>query len=407
MIRLLYGSVGLLAGIALGWWLRAELSPATQVMSPVHEAGSPSIQTPLARQRVDESYATNDSAQYRGFATDNVRKPFSARGFRQLLDQQEYDQAIVYYQQALDSGEVSQVSLKPVLEEYLHACLQQCREGAFVTLVDAWLDSYYEDIPVLLLLAKYQQQQGFAEEAVKVLHMAMTYAYQPSQRELVSGALRRLAKSTDDDLSRQQRWIELLGFYELLEAVELTEPAFLFRQAMLYRLLGEPERSRRMLVALQASDDGLDPQRTQAVNLQLAEMSAEPEPVAANSVPVVRRGDHFLIETTLGDREQVMLVIDTGASITSLSRASFDGLASAGLERTGSRLFNTANGITKGEVYRAASVALGSNRIEGVDIAVLDYEPADGVDGLLGMNVLRNYRFEIDQENALLYLRPR
>ena len=45
--------------------------------------------------------------------------------------------------------------------------------------------------------------------------------------------------------------------------------------------------------------------------------------------------------------------------------------------------------------------------IEGVDVAILDYNSRDGVDGLLGMNVLRNYRFEIDQDLALLYLRPR
>ena len=30
-----------------------------------------------------------------------------------------------------------------------------------------------------------------------------------------------------------------------------------------------------------------------------------------------------------------------------------------------------------------------------------------GLDGLLGMNVLRNYRFEIDQDNEILYMSPR
>jgi hypothetical protein len=36
-----------------------------------------------------------------------------------------------------------------------------------------------------------------------------------------------------------------------------------------------------------------------------------------------------------------------------------------------------------------------------------DFEPSDGLDGLLGMNVLRNYRFEIDQDKEFLYLSPR
>jgi len=66
-----------------------------------------------------------------------------------------------------------------------------------------------------------------------------------------------------------------------------------------------------------------------------------------------------------------------------------------------------ANGLTQGEIYRVASISMGDARVDNLDIAVLDYEPPAGVDGLLGMNVLRNYRFEIDQDRELLYLRPR
>ena len=42
-----------------------------------------------------------------------------------------------------------------------------------------------------------------------------------------------------------------------------------------------------------------------------------------------------------------------------------------------------------------------------IDIAIFDYDAAEETDGLLGMNVLRNYSFEIDQEKDLLYLSPR
>ena len=100
-------------------------------------------------------------------------------------------------------------------------------------------------------------------------------------------------------------------------------------------------------------------------------------------------------------------IIDTGASVTSLTRTSFASLNSNYFEYQDSRLFNTANGMTQGEVYEAASITLGNTRIDGVDVAVLDFATTGGVDGLLGMNVLRNYRFEIDQEKALLYLQPR
>jgi hypothetical protein len=50
---------------------------------------------------------------------------------------------------------------------------------------------------------------------------------------------------------------------------------------------------------------------------------------------------------------------------------------------------------------------LGEIKILDLEIAVLDFEPSDGLDGLLGMNVLRNYRFEIDQDKEILFMSPR
>jgi predicted aspartyl protease len=63
--------------------------------------------------------------------------------------------------------------------------------------------------------------------------------------------------------------------------------------------------------------------------------------------------------------------------------------------------------MTQGEIYHADSIQLGEIKIPDLEIAVLDFEPSDGLDGLLGMNVLRNYRFEIDQDKEVLYLSPR
>jgi clan AA aspartic protease (TIGR02281 family) len=325
-----------------------------------------------------------------------------------LLAQQQFDEAIGLYERALARDEGLQALLKPALLNYLSACLGQCPGGAFISLADSWLATYYDDIPVLLLLAEFQRQQGYPDEAAQVLQMARTYAYQPGQRERVTREVRRLVQTTDEDLSQQQRWIELLGFYELVETLELSEPEFQFRQATIYRLVGDPERSRSLLLALQANNER-DPRREREIELELAQLTPAAGATAApvNSIPLTRRGDHYLLSTVLNNDQQVTLIIDTGASITSLTQASFAKLDSNQFEYQGSRLFNTANGMTQGEVYKALSMTLGDTRIDGIDVAVLDFATTGGVDGLLGMNVLRNYRFEIDQEKALLYLQAR
>ncbi len=403
MARVITPALLLLVGGLFGWWSRglqqavvatdAPQRPSQVVAQGDRSAsiGQPQWERPL------------QSASPPPEATDPRRL------LRQFLEQQDFPRAVALYEQVMQVDEELGGQLRQDVHNYLQACLEQCATGVFVELAAAWLGSYYEDVPVLLMLAEYQRRQGYPEEAATVLQLAMTYAYQPAQRDPVNAALRQLVTATDDDLSQQQRWIELAGFYELLDSIALSQPHYVLRQAMLYRMLGEPERARSLLLGLQSSDDGLDTQWTQAVASQLAATRPEPEATVAPlySVPVEQRGDHYLVKATVNGRKQVSLMIDTGASVTSISRESFDSLRLASFDYQGSRLFNTANGLAQAEVYRAASLSLGRTRMNGIDVAVLDFDAPPGTDGLLGMNVLRNFRFEIDQDRSLLLLRPR
>ena len=68
------------------------------------------------------------------------------------------------------------------------------------------------------------------------------------------------------------------------------------------------------------------------------------------------------------------------------------------------RPFRTAGGVTMGTVYTVSEFSLGPYLLSNTQIAVLDFTMKPGVDGLLGMNVLGQFRFQIDQENARLLL---
>src|SRR5690606_3067301 len=98
-------------------------------------------------------------------------------------------------------------------------------------------------------------------------------------------------------------------------------------------------------------------------------------------------------------------VIDTGASTTLVSSEGFNRLSGYNdFVRLPSRMFNTVNGMTRGTVYVVPEFNLGSYRLRDVELAVVDFEPGGDIDGLLGMNVLRNFSFEIDQDSAALLL---
>lgn len=400
MRRLLLHTCLLLTGAVFGWWLRdVGIGPAVHPSSSGHSSAA---EKPLISARSPPSVEAAPTV------AEVSRTPSAAR-FEELLYAQAFEQAVAYYESALRFDDAYQDLWKPRLEAYLGAIHHRCTDGAFVALVNQWLNAYYDDIPVLLLLAENQRLCNSPEEAARTLQIASTYAVQTAARSSVNDAIEQLIASTDESLSRQENWIALLGFFEFLQAIDLATRDSELRRAALYRLLGEHQRSSDVLQALREEDDGRDTDWTAALDRQLRQSATQSpvEDLPVQGIPLIQTGDHFLVSALINDDKPVLLMIDTGASVTTLSRNSFINIGSAEFGYRGPRVFNTANGLAQGEVYRARSITLGSTTLGLPDIAVLEYESTGNIDGLLGMNVLRNYRFEIDQDNALLYLYPR
>ncbi|UAA40802.1 aspartyl protease family protein [Paraneptunicella aestuarii] len=63
------------------------------------------------------------------------------------------------------------------------------------------------------------------------------------------------------------------------------------------------------------------------------------------------------------------------------------------------------NGNLVAPVYRFSSLSIGNSYVDDIAIVVLPLENMDS-DGLLGMNFLRAFRFEIDQAQDMLILAP-
>jgi len=80
-------------------------------------------------------------------------------------------------------------------------------------------------------------------------------------------------------------------------------------------------------------------------------------------------------------RNKDKLLVDTGASMTVLT----------------SRYFN--------QIYRLAEFALDDFVINGFEISVIDYTASQS-DGLLGMNFLSRFDFQLDQKARVLKLTP-
>ena len=391
----------MLVAFALGWWAKGlSLSP--------YQPNQAEYSSGVMKQDIDQTPVVIFSPDITAVQlTPSSQKISLLSRFRTLLVAEAFDEAMNLYDEVSAIDERATQRLHHLLQNYLQECLQQQRDDALMALMDAYLSRYYDDINVLLILAEYQRRQGYVDEAARVYQQALTYAYRPEQRERVLDALSLLAKQTDTSLTQQQRWLELIAFYELLASIDLSQPVYQLRQAMLYQQEGDHTRARELLLQLQT-----DSQVGVEAGKRLAALEGEAfKPLAVTAVdmiPLTRRGNHYLIKVAINEVSEVTLMIDTGASMTSLSQVSFSMLAQdSHFDHLGSRLFNTANGVAQGDIYQAATLGLGDQQLQAVDFAVLDFQPQQGIDGLLGMNVLQNFRFEIDQDQQILLLRSR
>ena len=103
------------------------------------------------------------------------------------------------------------------------------------------------------------------------------------------------------------------------------------------------------------------------------------------------------------------LLLDTGASITALSRELIDRLNLQPLNRQ-IRL-NTANGSTLAELYQVERLQLGRLVLSDIVIADIDMGSTSNFQGLLGtdtLNKLRNdYDYVIDNGQKALIFKPK
>ncbi len=109
-----------------------------------------------------------------------------------------------------------------------------------------------------------------------------------------------------------------------------------------------------------------------------------------------------------GKREvEVAMVFDTGASFTSLNRATLRQLGVSVPSDAPEVVVRTANGERSTPLVLIDRVWLGGFAVEGVTVGVCDECAHEDGRGLLGLNVSGGFLVTVDQESQELRLRPR
>jgi predicted aspartyl protease len=109
-------------------------------------------------------------------------------------------------------------------------------------------------------------------------------------------------------------------------------------------------------------------------------------------LPITLQGGHAMIPVQVNGKE-VLMVVDTGQPITSLSKAAITDLGLV-THLQNSRLMMDIGGRIADEYVRVSDFRLDHLERGGVYFGVMEYMPEAG--GLLGPDVLRNYDVDLD-----------
>ncbi len=159
-----------------------------------------------------------------------------------------------------------------------------------------------------------------------------------------------------------------------------------------------------------AMDEIPEPFRSRATLIRRAErrpVPVAPLPPDNASIQFQRRGDLMVVKGVLNGNLAVNFVVDTGASYTTISRAT---AAALKIELGGTPTmlsFNTANGVIQAPLATLRSMDIGGLELKDVTVAVHDVFPDTAVAGLLGLNFLSNFRLDIDSQSGLLNLQKK
>lgn len=342
-----------------------------------------------------------------GMASDNQRV-----SFKKQLTAHNYVAAIDIYQVSLDANDTGDLGLKPLLMEHIEMLISSSSQSQFTELTELYLSVFYDDIDVLLSLAKFNRSTGFLAEAAAILHLVKSYAYTNRDKITVEATIDDFISQVHTDLVSADDLFGLANIYQQMHRLNLLTPMHRLRQAQLSIQTGSMASAREILADL-IQEPSVSAEAEQIMLNHQQELSLGKGNKMAmkngysDQIVLARRGNQYLADLEIQDTK-VALLIDTGASMTTLSQQAFQTLSNNHtFNLLGQRIFNTANGIAKGNIYQVDSLTLGRFTMAGIQIAVLDFSMPDGVDGLLGMNILANFRFHIDQKAQMLYLADR
>ncbi len=324
--------------------------------------------------------------------------------FERALEEHRYDDALIIFQrQERQNSELSQrletVLLQKIDEWYEH------REYSIAAL-ERFTQHYYQNPVFLKKLAQLYTEEQELEKAIEVLISVRSFISLPDQLENTADSIHKLSRMIYENRQKNQQLQETLPLFQKLATMEPERAFYRFAMAQGYLSAEDSNNAIRELELLQ-TDEEFGRMAFKQLSDLLPPVQEEPEEMPTSAISLVNEGNHYIVVASTQDKSQPRLLIDTGASLTTLPNTLLKELKRKKMaHRVNHTQLKTASGFVFAPIYRVKELHLGQYIVKDLEVAGLELDYASA-EGLLGMNVLGQFHFQIDQDRNYLILSPR
>ena len=312
----------------------------------------------------------------------------------------QFEQAIASYETLLGANEQQAQLLKRRWLEVLKQWLQSKDFDVVQRFIDAFLYAFPYDLEILEVQADSWVAQNRTSEAINQYHTLISNTFETKQEEYYQARIHHLASEKLSALKGRGSWQAVVDFANEVRVQEPGYPPFMLAQAEAYVALGDFESADPLLRELLE----ISLYRDQARDL-LAQIDAAKLQEIAIKLDVM--GEHYLVNGIMNESSDIRLMIDTGASLSVLTKTRFEEIESwTDPEYMGETLLNTAGGQINAPIYQFDRFEIDGFYVNDISFVVIDLDNMRNYHGLLGMNFLKQFKFQIDQANNLLILSP-
>lgn len=312
------------------------------------------------------------------------------------LQQEDYGLAIAAMDQLQENSQWQAAELQLAWSQELTDRLNDGHHEFVERALNALLDAYpYNEDFLLTQALLLERQNQWAEASTAYYGLAESLA--ADERSNMVAKAEQLALVAVDEFIEQAQWLQALEYLDELLWREPENSAFLVKLIQVHlhqKNLDQAELHLARLQQLPNSQRLVDELKDNIQQIQ--------QPDATQMV--LRKYNKHLLVPIRADASDLQLLLDTGASLSVINRQSLSLLPGATYVRA--TRMNTAGGQVLAEIYRVEQVTLGPYELRDVEFAVLDLTGL-AADGLLGMNVLRQFTFAIDSDAGTLDLAPK